>query len=410
MLSPVGLPPPLSLPREPELLARADRAIAVPVSVGTSARWEVGSVLSATVRFQGDEMMLKVGDQFFSSRPIPGVSEYSRLSLQVSRDMSGALTLIPLLPLAGTTVARIGGAPSPAGRVIEAAGPAVEEVPDLPEMPTSTAIAAVSRMGGSPTQALSSRLQLPSALSGWLLGALSAARPAIATATPAGATPAGATPAGLAEPAPLSPSGWMHSLASTLSNSGLFFESQLRERRTISTSDLKRRLLEVIDARREGPAVDDAWAALDDLVGLQSAAAAANRSGGTVVSFVMTSPDGLGGWWITLQQDPAGDQPDYRGGDGRREDQDRPWRTRLVGIRLPFGEIDIRIEQVGKTGVGVTVLTDTADQGARWEDSRQELARRLEGAQLELARWTVIEPHLDSKPPTDPGRLQSIRV
>ena len=76
----------------------------------------------------------------------------------------------------------------------------------------------------------------------------------------------------------------MHSLASTLSNSGLFFESQLRERRPISTSDLKRRLLEVIDARREGPAVDDAWAALDDLVGLQSAATAANRSGGTVVS------------------------------------------------------------------------------------------------------------------------------
>lgn len=400
MLSPVGLPPPLSLPREPELLARADRAIAVPVSVGTSARWEVGSVLSATVRFQGDEMMLKVGDQFFSSRPIPGVSEYSRLSLQVSRDMSGALTLIPLLPLAGTTVARIGGAPSPAGRVIEAAGPAVEEVPDLPEMPTSAAIAAVSRVGGSPTQALSSRLQLPSALSGWLLGTLSAARPAIATAVPAG----------LAEPAPLSPSGWMHSLASTLSNSGLFFESQLRERRPISTSDLKRRLLEVIDARREGPAVDDAWAALDDLVGLQSAATAANRSGGTVVSFVMTSPDGLGGWWITLQQDPAGDLPDYRGGDGRREDQERPWRTRLVGIRLPFGEIDIRIEQVGKTGIGVTVLTDTADQGARWEDSRQELARRLEDAQLELARWTVIEPHLHSKPPTDPGRLQSIRV
>jgi hypothetical protein len=314
--------------------------------------------------------------------------------------MSGALTLIPLLPLAGTTVARIGGAPSPAGRVIEAAGPAVEEVPDLPEMPTSTAIAAVSRMGGSPTQALSSRLQLPSALSGWLLGTLSAARPAIATAVPAG----------LAEPAPLSPSGWMHSLASTLSNSGLFFESQLRERRPISTSDLKRRLLEVIDARREGPAVDDAWAALDDLVGLQSAATAANRSGGTVVSFVMTSPDGLGGWWITLQQDPAGDLPDYRGGDGRREDQGRPWRTRLVGIRLPFGEIDIRIEQVGKTGIGVTVLTDTADQGARWEDSRQELSRRLQDAQLELARWAVIEPHLQLKPPTDPGRLQSIRV
>jgi hypothetical protein len=58
----------------------------------------------------------------------------------------------------------------------------------------------------------------------------------------------------------------------------------------------------------------------------------------------------------------------------------------------------------------VTVLTDTADQGARWEDSRQELSRRLQDAQLELARWAVIEPHLQLKPPTDPGRLQSIRV
>ena len=400
MLSPVGLPPPLLLPREPELLAQADRAIAIPISASLGARWEVGSVLSATVRFQGDEMKLKIGDQFLTSRPIPGVSEYSRLSLQVSRDMSGALTLIPLLPLAGTTVARVGGAPSPGGRVIDAAGSAIEDVPDLTEVATPTTIAAVSRMGGSPTQALSSRLQLPSALSGWLLGTLSAARPAIATATPAG----------LAEPAPLSPAGWLHSLASALSHSGLFFESQLRERRPVSASDLKRRLLEVIDARREGPAVDDAWAALDDLVGLQSAATAANRSGGTVVSFVMTSPDGLGGWWITLQQDPASDLPDYRGGDGRRDDHDRPWRTRLVGIRLPFGEIDIRIEQVGKTGIGVTVLTDTADQGARWEDSREELARRLQHAQLELARWAVIEPHFDSKPPTDPGRLQSIRV
>lgn len=243
MLSPVGLPPPLLLPREPELLARADRAIAIPISASFGARWEVGAVLSATVRIQGDEMTLKVGNQFFTSRPIPGVSEYSRLSLQVSRDMSGALTLIPLLPLAGTTVARVGGAPSPAGRVIEAAGPAVEEVLDLTEVATPTTIAAMSRIGGSPTQALSSRLQLPSALSGWLLGTLSAARPAIATATPAG----------LAEPAPLSPSGWLHSLASTLSNSGLFFESQLRERRPVSASDLKRRLLEVI-ARREGPA------------------------------------------------------------------------------------------------------------------------------------------------------------
>ena len=100
MLSPVGLPPQLPAPPDPELAPAMDRAISVPGSVGAAARWEVGSVLTATVRFQKDELLLKVGDHFFSSRPIPGVSEYSRLSLLVARDMSGELSLVPLLPLA----------------------------------------------------------------------------------------------------------------------------------------------------------------------------------------------------------------------------------------------------------------------------------------------------------------------
>jgi hypothetical protein len=175
-------------------------------------------------------------------------------------------------------------------------------------------------------------------------------------------------------------------------------------------ADLKRRLLEIIDTRREGPASSKAWSALDDLVGLQSAATAANRSGGSVFSFVFPSPDGLGGWWITLDQSPPQKPLDYSGGDGRRDDANQPWRMRLVGISLPFGDIDIRIEQVGRAGIGITVLTDTANQQTRWDESKIELSRRLRDAGLDLSRWSVIEPQQDAAPPVDPGQLHSIRV
>ena len=402
MLSPVGLPPPLPLPRDPELVAATERAIAVPASVGAAGRWEVGSVLTATVRFQNDEMLLKVGDHFFSSRPIPGVSEYSRLSMQVARDMSGALTLVPLLPLAGTSVARIGGTPSPSARVTGAESAPAAEVAGVIESTAPFLAAPIApRVGAHPVRSLSARLHLPNSLVNWLLGPGGATASSTASTTSALSTTT-STAAGLA--------GWMQSLAASLSQSGLFFESQLRERRSVPMADLKRRLLEIIEARRDGPESASAWSALDDLVGLQSAATAASRSGGTVFSFIFPSPDGQGGWWITLQQDPAGKSLDYSGGDGRRDDQQRPWRTRLVGVSLPFGDIDIRIEQVGRAGIGVTVLTDTADQQTRWEESKTELARRLRGAGLELARWSVIEPQLESTPRVDPGQLHSIRV
>jgi len=402
MLSPVGLPPPLPLPRDPELVAATERAIAVPTSIGASARWEVGSVLSASVRFQDDEMLLKVGDHFFSSRPIPGVSEYSRLSMQVARDMSGALTLVPLLPLAGTSVARIGGTPPLAARVTDAESAPLQETTGVIEtMPPLVATSVAPRVAAHPVRSLSTRLHLPSSLMSWLLGP-EGAPGSSATATTAALSTSTSTTAGLA--------GWMQSLAAALSQSGLFFETQLREHRAVPVADLKRRLLEFIESRRAGPESAGAWSALDDLVGLQSAATAASRSGGTVFSFVFPSPDGFGGWWITLHQDPSEKSLDYSEGDGRRDDRQKPWRTRLVGVSLPFGEIDIRIEQVGRSGVGVTVLTDTADQQARWEESKDELARRLRGAGLELARWSVIEPQLDVIPRVDPGQLHSVRV
>ncbi len=377
-----------------------DRAISVPGSVGAAARWEVGSVLTATVRFQKDELLLKVGDHFFSSRPIPGVSEYSRLSLLVARDMSGELSLVPLLPLAGRAMARIGGVLAASGRITGEAE-ATEIMPLLVPLPSAAARApAVRATGGSPVRNLSARLHLPSSLAGWLLGSMASAGTSAA---------ASAAPAGLTSPAGASVASWMQALSSTLSQSGLFFESQLRDRRPVPLADLKRRLLEIIEARQNGANSAEAWAALDDLVGLQSAATAAHHSGGNCYSFLMPMPDGLGGWWITLQRDATNGRLDYSGGDGRKEGEG-PWRTRLVGISLPFGDIDIRIEQMGVSRIGVTVLTDTADERGRWEESRAELARRLQDAGMTLSRWAVIDPQVDALPPSSPGQLHSVRV
>lgn len=77
---------------------------------------------------------------------------------------------------------------------------------------------------------------------------------------------------------------------------------------------------------------------------------------------------------------------------------------------MPFGDIDIRIEQMGVSGIGVTVLTDTADERSRWEESRAELARRLQDAGMSLSRWAVIDPQVDTLPPSSPGQLHSVRV
>lgn len=379
-----------------------EHALSITSAAGDSARWQVGSILTASVRFQQDELLLKVGDHFFSSRPIPGVSEYSRLSLLVSRNMSGELSLVPLLPLAGKAIARVGGAPpsidriAPEGDTLEVAGATVAAIPLL--LPRAPAV----RLPANAVRSLSARLHLPASLASWLLGATAKAAVAGAATAPAAAAALPPVNASLA--------GLMQALGSALSQSGLFFESQLRERHQVPVTDLKRRLLEIIEAHRGSAAAAEAWSALDDLVGLQSAATAAHRSGGTCFSFLMPAPDGVGGWWITLQRDRESPDLDYSAGDGRRDRASRPWRTRLVGMSLPFGHIDIRIEQIGDSGVGVTVLTDTADQHVRWEESRAELARRLEQAELSLSRWSVMAPQMDVPPPSAPGQLQSIRI
>lgn len=65
MLSPVGLPPQAPVPPDNDLVPALDRAIALPNAGSGSGSWQAGSLLSASVRYQNDEMILKVGDRFF---------------------------------------------------------------------------------------------------------------------------------------------------------------------------------------------------------------------------------------------------------------------------------------------------------------------------------------------------------
>jgi len=383
-------------------MALNDRAIPVPSAVGTAARWEAGTVLTAAVRLQNDELMFRIGDHFFTSRPIPGVSEYSRMSMLVARDLSGAMSLVPLLPLAGSAIARVGGAPPAAGN-IAASGAAVDETAEVLSARASSSVApsVFPAVVSGALRNLSQRLHLPSALASW------ASSPHGAGSRPAGPGPSAVAAAsssngGLAA--------LMQALSAAVGDSGLFFESKLRERRPVPAADVKRQLLEAIDKRGSQGGTVEAWAALDELVGLQSAAGLAKRSGGTLLSFVMPAPDGVGAWWVTLQQDVARDGLDYAGGDGRQERRTDPWRIRLVGVSLPFGDIDLRIEQLGVHGVGVTVLTDTAEEQGRWARSREELSRRLEEAGLVLSRWAVIDREPEAPSADYVGRLQSVRV
>ena len=401
MLSPVGLPP--QLPgSDPGVVALTDRAIPVPSAIGAAARWEAGTVLTAAVRVQNDELVFRVGDHFFTSRPIPGVSEYSRMSMLVARDLSGAMTLVPLLPLAGAAIARVGGAPPAAGN-IAASRAAVDETAEVlgAQALFSAARSVSPAVSTGAVRNLSQRLHLPSALASWASGAPAVGVAAVGSGAP-GVAAASSGNGGLAT--------LMQALSAAVADSGLFFESKLRERRPVPAADVKRQLLEAIDKRGSQGGAVEAWAALDELVGLQSAAGLAKRSGGTLLSFVMPAPDGVGAWWVTLQQDVARDGLDYAGGDGREERRTDPWRIRLVGVSLPFGDIDLRIEQLGVHGVGVTVLTDTAEEQGRWARSREELSRRLEEAGLVLSRWAVIDREPEQPSGDYVGRLQSVRV
>ncbi len=403
MLSPVGLPPQAPVPPDNDLVPALDRAIVLPNAGSGSGTWQAGSLLSASVRYQNDEMILKVGDRFFSSRPIPGVTENSQLSLQVSRDPSGSMMLVPMLPLAGRSMARIGGSP-PVVRNMTVALAGGNEIAPADGATAMTTVRATppSTLG---VQSLAAKLEPPRALADWLLR-LSPARGAGASTQTEGMTAAESPAASLSRGV----TGWVQALTISLTHSGLFYESKLKDKRSVPVADVKRQLLDSIYRQPAGQSIQDAWAALDELVGFQSAANVAHQAGGCCYSFVLPAPDGLGAWWVVFQQDPRRVRDDETRGD-QRDDQEPPWRIRLSGIELPEGNIDIRLEQVGTAGVSVTLLTPRADRAMHWESARQELARRFREAGLELARWSVIDPPGEKAPPSAvPGQLRTVRV
>jgi hypothetical protein len=413
MLSPVGLPPQLPVPPDVDLVPALERAIRVPPATAAAAQWQAGTTLSAMVRFQNDEMWLRIGDHFFAARPVPGLMENMALSLQVARNAEGAMMLVPLLPLAGQSKPRVGGAPPVRGAMTVYGAGEVGELAESTVAQGATRSLAPGLAGA--LQALAARLEPPQALAQWAAwlrqsGARGEASSASATTTTTAsmASSAGRPSIGAI---PSSVGGWMQVVSSALAQSGLFLESRLKDKRVVPPADLKRQLLEFIARHPRGERVPQAWAALDEMVSLQGAASLAHQSGGACYSFVLPAPDGLGAWWITLQQDPRRIDPDAQKDRSDSRDESAPWRMRLRGISLPIGEIDIRIEQVGRLGVGVTLLTDNANRVEHWESARGELAKRLEDAGLELSRWAVMRADEESEVPSSaPGRLKEIRV
>ena len=414
MLSPVGLPPQSPVLPDVDLVPALERAIRVPPATAAAAQWQAGTTLSAMVRFQNDEMWLRIGEHFFAARPIPGLTENTALSLQVARNAEGAMMLVPLLPLAGQNKARIGGTPAVRGAMtVYGAG-------ELADIADSSATQAASRtlapgLAGA-LQALAARLEPPRALAQWamwLRGASARGEGAMAATSSSWGASAGASAAtSLATGTlPSSVGGWMQVVTSSLAQSGLFLEARLKDQRVVPPADLKRQVLDFIARHPRGERVPEAWAALDDMVSLQGAASLAHQSGGSCYSFVLPSPDGLGAWWITLQQDPRRIDPDARKGQSDADAEAAPWRMRLCGISLPIGDIDIRIEQVGRMGVGVTLLTADTSRAEHWESARGELAKRLDEAGLELARWAVMRADEEFEvPESPPGRLKEMRV
>jgi hypothetical protein len=354
--------PQLPVAPDADLVPVMERSVALPPDAEASGRWRVGAVFAATVRFEKGELVFAIGDRFFSTRPIPGLVENSRLALQVARDASGSLVLVPLLPLAGRALARIGGVGSNKAVAPVAATPVRSSVPGA--------------VLASPVAALAARLEVPGALSNWLLERVSSG--AIQTAVPA--YPELSVSDGI--------SGWMQSVAVALSQSGLFYESKLKAKARVSVDDLKLKLLSESQGA-EGELSTRAWSALDDLVRMQSAAVIAQQAGGSCYSFVVPAGADGSGWWITMQRDASQQQSS---GDDEDAAQEGPWQMRLTSLHLPHGDMEIRIRQTSTVGVAITLMTRRAELAERFESGVPELSSRLELAGLNLSSWNVGDP------------------
>lgn len=359
MISPVGTPPQWPVRAEPDVYAAVEHALRLPLGAESDTRFRPGSLLTATVRYHQGEMQWLVGDRFFSARPLPGVQLGGSVSLRVMSDRDGQLLLVPLLPLAGGTVTRVGGA---GGAQLSSTLDAAPVPPALPPLPVT---------------ALAGHLSLPQALLAWLATRrVDARRPAPA---------ATAAEASVPQDAPTL-SELIREVALGLANSGLFMESRLRNRLPVPRADLKRQVMEELAA--DGPqASEHTLAALDDLLRLQCAASLAREAGGSCYSFLLPSASGPGAFWITLYRDPHSDQADPTG-------QDLPegeWNIEITCVDLPLGALSVRLRRQGESQLGVTVFTTDRK---RIESAKPQLIEGLRTVGLQLGSWAVLDSKL----------------
>lgn len=218
--------------------------------------------------------------------------------------------LVPMLPLAGRSMARIGGSPPVVRNMTVALAGGNEIAP----ADGATAMTTV-RSSAPPTlgvQSLAAKLAPPRALADWLLRLSPLVRASAATQADAAPEIGGSVAS-----SSRGVTGWVQALTISLAHSGLFYESKLKDKRSVPVNDMKRQLLDSIYRQPAAQSIQDAWAALDELVGFQSAANVAHQAGGCCYSFVLPAPDGLGAWWVVFQQDPRRVRDDEtRGGSG----------------------------------------------------------------------------------------------
>jgi len=406
MLTPIGTAPNLPSMQDKELVPAVDLAVSVPASV--AGQWSAtGRLMGTVVRVQSDEMVFKVQDHFFTTRPIPGVVENYQLSLQVSQS-GGQTMLVPLLPLAGQVVARATGAPSSV---------LLEDMPNIGPVLLQNAVSKPEQV----MRHLSNRLDAPGAIADWLHNTALNTQQAVEAQQRTGM--------------PTTIDQWVSLLTQGLSQSGLFYEAQLAAKNPIPVNDLKRQLLSIINqpfnkpTGREGAEQElqeamrqDALSALDDLISLQGAAVVAHRLGGACYSFVMPAPDQQGSWWMTLTLDPP-KQPLVRAKQHKEDSEDHAsqeerssrWQVKLGGIDLPFGDLDIRIDQYQNQSLSVTLVTPDEGQAKRLASHRGELADSLDQAGLSLSQFEVLDRREDRRANTDstaptPGQVTWISV
>jgi len=87
----------------------------------------------------------------------------------------------------------------------------------------------------------------------------------------------------------------------------------------------------------------------------------------------------------------------------------------LGGVNLPFGDLDIRIDQFQHQTLSVKVITPDHRQADRLNSHRPELAQSLDSAGLHLSEFEVLDRKEDRQSQTEsaspmPGQVTWISV